>query len=85
MVNQPLRPAISGEGTLREVWKMMFFLNWVIFPRCIYKPPVFQTVWNKTRRRSVKDIDMSFGLHFASLGEGGPEVISLLLVAWILL
>ena len=31
----------------------------------------------------MKDIDVSFGLHFASLGEGGPEVISLLLVAWI--
>ena len=37
----------------------------------------------KSRCRSVKDIDVSFGLHFASLGEGGPEVISLLLVAWI--
>ena len=42
--------------------------------------------WDNTQSieaflRSVKDIDVSFGLHFASLGEGGPEVISLLLAA----
>ena len=71
----------------KALLKMIFLFRRcdMLIPWRVYKNLFFFNCarTKKSRCRSVKDIDVSFGLHFASLGEGGPEVISLLLVAWI--